>query len=145
MVPILTQAHKQDRASSASTATWLTLGMFVVGLGLAAGLVWISRPLITLLYGAAFEASAEVLAVLSGVLALRCPTIALAALLVAVGWQSPRVGVQAVSAVFNVVLNLIVVQDFGVLGVARVYLASEGLLFLGHVVLFLLWIRRSRH
>ncbi len=99
MVPLLSRGYKQDRAWTARTATWLVVGMLVVGVALAAGLRWAAEPLVTLLYGPEFESSAEVLAVLSGVLAMRCPTIALAALLVAVGWQSARVGVQGVSAV----------------------------------------------
>ena len=144
MVPLLGRGYKQDRAWTARTAAWFAVSMLLVGIALAAGLAWISRPLITILYGTDFQSSAEVLAVLAGVLALRCPTIALSALLVAVGWQSPRVGVQALSAVLNVALNLLVVRGFGVMGVARVYLGTELVLLLGHLGLYLLWIRSQR-
>ena len=96
-----------------------------------------------LLYGAPYQGSGAVLAVLSGVLVLRCPSTALAAALVAVGWQTWRVGAQAVAAILNVVLNLLIVHQFGVMGVAKVYVFTEAILFLGLLSLFILWIRKK--
>ena len=84
------------------------------------------------------------MATLGGALALHCPTIALAAVLVSVGWQVRRVGVQAVAAALNVALTFSFVQRLGVLGVAKVYVASELVLLLGYLGLFILWMRNKK-
>ena len=118
--------------------------MAIVGVVLGVALALASRPLVLLLYGPAYSASAEVLAILGGALALHCPTIALAAVLVSVGWQVRRVGVQAVAAGLNVALNFLLVQRLGVMGVAKVYVASELVLLLGYLGLFVLWMRNEK-
>jgi O-antigen/teichoic acid export membrane protein len=143
MVPILSQGFATDRSWVQQTARRLSLLMTLAGVGLGLGLALAAHPIITLLYGSAFQASGDVLALLSGVLVLRCPTTALAATIVATGWQVPRLGIQAIAAVLNVTLNLLVVHQAGVMGVAKVYLLTEVVLLLGHLGLFLLWMRKE--
>jgi len=144
MVPTLGRSHVRDRVSIRKASVTLILGIAGLGLVLGSTLRLVSRPLILALYGAPFEASAEVLAVLGSVLILRCPNVALAAVLVAIGWQAPRMGVQAVSASLNVGLNMLIVHRLGVMGVARVYVVTEAVLLLGYLGLFLLWVARER-
>ncbi len=144
ILPFLSQVYVQERMQVRQAAFRLIPTTTLVGIGLGAGLAWLSQPLILLLYGEAFRASGDVLAILGGVIALRCPNAALAAILVAVGWQLPRVGVQALSAALNVGLNFLIVHWLGVLGVAKVYVLTEAILLLGYLALFLLWIRRGR-
>jgi O-antigen/teichoic acid export membrane protein len=76
---------------------------------------------------------------LGGVLALRFPNTTLAATLVAIGWQTRRVGVQGLAALFNVVINLALVHQVGVEGVAVIYVITELVLFLGCLALVLRW------
>jgi O-antigen/teichoic acid export membrane protein len=144
MVPILSRSNARSRAWVRRVSLRLLPIMGFVGAALGIALALASRPLVLLLYGPAYSASAEVLAILGGALALHCPTIALAAVLVAVGWQVRRVGVQAVAAALNVALNLLFVQQLGVIGVAKVYVASEFILLLGYLGLFILWMRNRK-
>jgi O-antigen/teichoic acid export membrane protein len=143
MLPILIKGYATDRVWTVRASVRLSLVMVVAGVALGTGLAWLSQPLIDVVYGRSFWASGEVLKLLSDVLVLRCPTIALSAVLVAVGWQTPRVGVQAVAAVLNVALNLLVVHSLGVIGVAQVYVLTEGVLLAGHLGLFLIWLQRK--
>jgi O-antigen/teichoic acid export membrane protein len=143
MLPMLSRRYASHPTWVKRTSLWLTAVMVLLGLGLGLGLAWTSQLLIELLYGRVYGASSSVLALLSNVLVLRCPSIALSATLVAVGWQVPRVGVQAVAAILNVVLNLLVVHPLGVMGVASVYVLTEIVLLMGHLVLFILWLVRT--
>lgn len=144
MLPILSRGYVGDSAWTRRVSVALTLSMAALGLMLGSGLIYLSRPLIHLLYGTSYRASADVLAILGRVLILRCPNMALAAALVAVGWQMPRVGVQALSAALNVSLNLLFVHDLGVTGVAMVYVLTEVILFVGYLGMFLLWMQKEK-
>jgi O-antigen/teichoic acid export membrane protein len=144
MVPILSRGNARSHAWVRRVSLRLLPIMGIVGLVLGIALALISRPLVLLLYGPAYQGSAGVLAILGGALALHCPTIALAAVLVAVGWQVRRVGVQAVAAALNVALTFSFVQRLGVTGVAKVYVASELVLLLGYLGLFILWMRNAK-
>lgn len=143
MVPFLSRGYAGGPGWVKRTSRPLVAGTLLLGVLLGVALALASQPLILLLYGEAFSASANVLAILGGVLVLRCPSMALAAVLVAVGWQVPRVGAQAFAATLNVLLNLLFVHQIGVMGVARVYMLTEAVLFLGYLGLFLVWMRKK--
>jgi O-antigen/teichoic acid export membrane protein len=144
MVPFYGHGDADNGAWVSGSATRLIPGMAVAGIALGIGLALIADPLVSLLYGEAFQASGDVLAILGGVLALRFPNMALAAVLVAVGWQIPRVGAQGVAAALNVALNMLLVHQVGVLGVARIYVLTEGILLLGYLGLFAIWMKKRR-
>lgn len=144
MVPVLSKGYHKDPRQTKRATCLLFLTMAGAGLVLGSMLSILSRPLIHLVYGPGFEPSVDVLSNLGAVLAFRCPNMAMAAVLVAIGWQLPRVGVQAISATLNVLLNLLVVHRLGVMGVARVYILSEAVLFLGCGLILLVWMRREK-
>lgn len=144
MLPILSQFHSQNKQRMIFLSRWLVGLSILGGLIVAGGLIVVSNPLVNLVYGARFAPSAEVLRILSGVLALRFISFALGAIVVAVGWQSYRVIAQALSAGLNVGLNLLIVVSVGIVGVAKVYVASEIVLMLGYLILVLLWQRGER-
>lgn len=144
MVPLLSRTYREHPIQAKRSASLLILAMTLAGLVLGSALSLLSRPLINLIYGAPFEASADVLFDLGAVLAFRCPNVAMAAVLVAVGWQMRRVAMQALSALLNVLLNLLVVHRLGVMGVARVYILSEAILFAGCGVILYLWLRKEQ-
>ncbi len=77
-------------------------------------------------------------------MAARFVSFALGAIVVAVGWQNYRVIAQAISAGLNVGLNLLIVVSAGIVGVAKVYIASEVVLMLGYLFLVLLWQHREK-
>jgi lipopolysaccharide exporter len=142
MVPFLGRQQSRDPASIKGAAVRLVVLTSLLGAFAGLALAAVAHPLVTLLYGKPFEASSSSLALLGGVLALRFPNMTLAAILVAVGWQTRRVAVQAVAAVTNIVVNLLIVHQAGVQGVAVVYVVTELVLFVGCLFLLILWARR---
>jgi O-antigen/teichoic acid export membrane protein len=104
---------------------------FAVGTGLLA------PYLVLWLFGETYTPTTSVLIILSAILLTRSIISPVAAVLVAVGWQSRRVVVQAIAAALNISLNLLVIQHFGIVGVAFVYVITEWVLLGGH--LLLLW------
>jgi O-antigen/teichoic acid export membrane protein len=98
---------------------------------------------VNLLYGPEFAPAAEVLTILALVLGLHCVSFALGAILAAVGRQGPRVAVQAFAAALNIALNLLVIREWGNIGVAWVFVASEVVLVIGYWVLVGRWERAS--
>ena len=103
----------------------LAVGMTVT---LAASAQWLAKTV----YGSDFADSGGVLAILALVLGLRCVTFALAAAIVGAGLQTRRIWAQAVSALLSIVVNLVVVQRWGIEGVAWVYVLTEFVLMLGY-------------
>lgn len=63
----------------------------------------------------------------------------MAAMIVAVGYQKYRVIIQGITAALNVALNIWMVNQFGVTGVAWVYVLSELILLLGYIYLVQRW------
>jgi O-antigen/teichoic acid export membrane protein len=138
MLPILSQLHNRDQDRLVQLSRWFLLASIVGGGIAAVGVIVVAHPLVDFVYGSQFLPSAQVLTILSGVLAARFVSFALAAIIVAVGWQKHRVIVQAVSAVLNVGLNLMIIQR-GIIAVAQVYIVSEVVLMLGYLLLVILW------
>lgn len=143
MLPILSRAHAQHSPALLRLTRQLLGWSTLAGLGLGAMLALVAEPLMRLIYGAQYAESGAVLTIFSGVLALRFVSFALAVLITAVGWQTRRTAVQGVVAVANVGLNLLVVQRWGLPGVATVYLITEFLLMSGYGWLVLRWWRQQ--
>ena len=61
----------------------------------------------------------------------------------AVGWQKYRLTPQAISAIANVILNLYFIPQFGVVGVASVYVVSEIVLTTGYIAQSARWFRSN--
>ena len=142
LVPLWSRLHAtRGRAVWQSARTFL-LGSIGLGIALAASVALLAHPLINFVYGEEFRAAGDVLVVLSAILFLRCLTFVAASLIVAVGWQQQRVGVQALAAALNVGLNVAIVQRLGIVGVAGVYVLSEAVLMLGYLLLIRRWLKQ---
>jgi O-antigen/teichoic acid export membrane protein len=132
MVPVITRAYTRGERQIRMLSVGLILGLTVLGLAMSIVVFGLASPIIAFLYGPAFSASANVLAILSAVLFFKSINYALAAVLTAINLQRERVIAQAFVAFTNVALNLLVVQRYGILGVAIVYVLTETLLCLGY-------------
>lgn len=143
LVPMLSGAERSDSAWLRQTTNRFALLAALTGILLAVAVAWLSPTLIKLLFGASYGSSSEVLRVLSAVIAMRCLSTVFSAGLVAVGWQTNRMGVQGLCAALNVLLNLLFVQRVGVMGVAIIYVVSETVLLFGTAGMFILWTQRQ--
>jgi O-antigen/teichoic acid export membrane protein len=150
MVPVFGRLINQSEVNSSSPApspqhplnsmiAKVMLGGTGLGLMLATAL-WLTAPtLVSLLLGSDYTETGRVLQILSILLVFRAGSFSVAALLVAANQQHKRLVVQAVAAAVNVALNLLIIQQMGIHGVAWVYVLTEALLFLGYVALAWRW------
>ena len=132
MLPVLSRLYPSNPRQMQLTTIRMLFLLSAIGLGLA-GVTILGTPLIIAALGKSFGETLVILRILSILLIFKCPNMGVAALLVATGKQARRVGVQAVSVLFNLTLNLAVVYRFGIRGVAVVYVLTELLLFGGYV------------
>ena len=139
MLPHLSQIYNRNKSEIKKAGFKLFLLSAVLGVLLGVGLIILAYPLVWLIYSAEFAESAPILIILSNVLLFKAMSFALAAILAAVGWQSRRVVIQAVSAIVNIGLNVYIVQIFGIDGVAYVYVLTEFILTTGYLFYFLRW------
>lgn len=143
MLPMISTVHARDPADVRRPA--FRLFLLSAGLGVLLGLTMslAAHPLVWLIFGPDYAASGPILVVLSNVLVFKAISFALAAVLAAVGWQGRRVIVQAGAALFNIAVTLLVVGQFGIEGVAHVYVLTEFLLMAGYLYLLLRWQRTA--
>jgi O-antigen/teichoic acid export membrane protein len=133
MVPVLTRANQTSTLSqSRGLFQKLLLVNVLLGLVLTSTLALAAHQIVRITYGDSFAAAEEVLEILAFVLGLRCVTFAVAAALVASGRQKHRLGAQFVAATTNVLVNLIIIERWGIIGVAWVYVATEAVLLVGY-------------
>ena len=112
----------------------LQLGLqFLTGILMTAALFLVAPFLINLL-GMAYTSSLIILRMMSPLMLLKALNFGLAAILTSSNLQLWRTTAQIVSALFNVVANLIVIGPFGIPGVALVYLLSETILLCGYTL-----------
>lgn len=131
MIPVLSRLYHTNLPQARRT-TLRALGLHTaIGITLGAGLLAIT-PWIVLFLGESYRASLPLLKIFSLLLVLKAITFAFAAVLVATRQQTRRVVVQALAAVLNILLNLMVVFSFGLTGVAWVYVITEAITMLGY-------------
>lgn len=141
MVPVLSRLIVDNNARVQQAIRYTIIALIALGATLWIGLALLARPIIRLTLGGGFAQSGDVLEILSTILFFKSCSFAMATILVAVGWQSRRVIAQAISAVANVVLNLLIVQRWGIAGVAWVYVFTEVALLIGYIALVAWWRR----
>jgi O-antigen/teichoic acid export membrane protein len=124
MVPVLTNLFTNNLGQAWQTAKRGILASGLVGAALSAALAVGAGPLVSLL-GEGFQASTEILRILSVILFFQSLTFMMAAILVASNQQARRTVVQAVAVIFNTLLNLLIIGRLGITGVAYVYAATS--------------------
>jgi O-antigen/teichoic acid export membrane protein len=145
MLPVLRRVEDEKREALRPLAERLMGVSVLLGLGLGALLALAARPVVLLLYGPEYEMTASILRLLSAVLALRCVAFGAGAVLTSAGWQNRRVPIQALAVALNVGLNLIVVERYGLMAVAGVYVLTEMVLLAGYLILLFRWYPTSAH
>ncbi len=143
VLPYLSGTYREDPRRLDLAVRLSLVGYTLLGVGLTFGVLFLAKPVVFLLYGTAYSTTATLLQLLSFIFFFRSLTLSLTATLVAVGLQKKRVLIQGCSALFNILGNLLIVQRFQLVGVALMYVASEGVLTLGYAWLVLRWRRRQ--
>lgn len=125
-LPLLSVAHAGDRHEFWGLLRQALFLSLVVGSLLGVAVLLVSGVAVRLVYGPAFGPTAQVLGILSGVLFARSISLSAAAGLIALDRQVQRVRLQFVTAIFNIVANLILIRYWGIVGAAIVFVLSEG-------------------
>jgi O-antigen/teichoic acid export membrane protein len=108
--------------------------MLILGLPIAAGIFILSDKIILLLYGKAYIESAIALSILSGYLLLKFLNPVTGYTLMSINRQRSRLFSQGLSALINIILNLILIPLYGFAGAAVATLITEIIFFITYTI-----------
>jgi len=120
------------------------IGTIFAGFGISGVVLWMivylfGKPLIVIVLGEQYIFTGDVLAILSPIIFIKSISFALASIIIGANLQKHRVKWQLIVAIFNIGLNLLVVERYGVIGVSFVFVASEFILASGYFVVVQKW------
>jgi O-antigen/teichoic acid export membrane protein len=131
MLPVLSNLYKHYPQQAHKTARRTIYLSLLVGIGLTL-IYFFGAPLLPKLLGQSYMDSVSVLKILSLVLLFKCGSFAFATIMVATNQQAKRTLIQVIAASVNIILNLLIVINYGINGVAFVYVITEIVLFVGY-------------
>ncbi len=131
MVPVLSNLFRHHSHQAIKT-TFRTVALSLsLGIGLTT-VFFLGAPLVVFVLGQSFTGSIAILKILSWIFIFKSGSIAMAAILVATDQQVNRTNIQAIAAILNILMNIFAVTQFGIQGVAYVYVLTEIILFAGY-------------
>jgi len=139
VVPILVRQSTTIPQILNKSLQRLSVGFLGLGILMAFVIFGIGGEVLRLFLGDKFIISSIILKILSPLLIFKSLGFGWAAFLIAVGWQNRRLVPQAISAVINVLANLLFIPKYGIVGAALVYVVSEFILSLGYGALVIQW------
>lgn len=143
-IPHLTRTHQDHPAMLKRQLAQMTAVLVAAGSGVALFVGLFGPMLVDLLLRQSYQASGDLLRALSAVLFFKSISVGCAALLVAVGRQRQRLLPQLISAGANLLLNLWAIPQWGAMGAAWVYVASEVILAAGYAARVVQFFRGNR-
>lgn len=141
LVPILTNIFLNTPKRFPGAVRQMGFIYLGTGLFLASITALVLSPTISILLGARYINTGQLVLLMSPILLLKSLSFAGATYLVVVGKQVKRVWVQLVSAILNVGLNFVVIPVYGSFGAGVVYLISELVLAAGYLIMALYYYR----
>ncbi|MEM4360507.1 MAG: oligosaccharide flippase family protein, partial [Candidatus Bilamarchaeaceae archaeon] len=103
VVPYLSGVYREDPERLKTVVHSSIVWHGLLGLGMTLTIILSARPLVLLIYGDKYLLTGKLLQILSFISFVRCLTLILAAILIAIGQQKQRVIVQLLAAIFNLV------------------------------------------
>ncbi|MFC1923028.1 oligosaccharide flippase family protein [Chloroflexota bacterium] len=142
IVPVLSNlfaSHVEQAWLTAKRALGLLL---IIGIGLFVA-IFFGAELLVLILGQSYSESQEILQLLSIIILFQSINYGTAAILVATNQQAKRTAVQFIAVSINVILNLLVIDRLGLIGVAYVYIITEIVLMIGYAFLVVRYRRKT--
>ncbi len=133
-IPNLSRKYQDERRTFWKFGIVQTIAQGISGAILAMLIFQFAPIIIRAAFGAAYWQSGVVFRLMSPILFVKSLNFALGAILTAGGYQTWRTTTQVISALFNLIANLIIVIPIGILGVIWVYIFSEILLLIGYSI-----------
>jgi O-antigen/teichoic acid export membrane protein len=135
VIPSLSRWLKKntDRFIELSRKSFLIVSL--IGIVISLGIAILGKPATNFFLGERFFTSGELMVRLSPIPFLKCMEFGFAAIIVAANKQRTRLIPQAITAILNLVLNLIIIPRNGAVGAAAVYVATEVILFVSYGII----------
>ena len=113
--------------------------LYIIGIPVSIGIFMLSKDILNFLYGAKYAAAAIALQIISLYLFLKFINFLMGTVLSSIDQQNKRMLGQGVTAVLNVMLNLLLIPSIGFAGAALATLITEIFLF----VIYYMFVSRS--
>lgn len=130
MTPALAREHASEPQRVHQWVRSAIVGTTLIAMPIAVGGGLLAGPIITLLYGAAFTPAGAALAILCWDVPLVLLLAMAGNITTAIGQEHPAARIYFVSAVANVVLNLIFIPRFGMIGASWITILTDALITL---------------
>lgn len=146
LIPYYSKEISNNKSLSLKKVLKQVLLIFTVtGFALSLVLFVGGEFLVTLILGSKYLETGRILVVLSPIMLIKSISFGLALLIVITGNQKKRLLPQLVIALFNIVINILLIPKFGIFGVAWVYSLSELGLMLGYLNISLRTLRSQKY
>ena len=140
IIPSLSRWFK----SNTDMAKKSILLLSTIGIVMSLSIACLSEPATNLLLGDKYALSGNLMVRLSPILFLKCLEFSFAAVIVAANKQKSRLIPQALAAIVNFGLNLILIPRLGEFGAAAVYLTTEIILFFSYGIIAINTLKTTR-
>ncbi|NLE83210.1 MAG: oligosaccharide flippase family protein [Chloroflexi bacterium] len=131
-IPSLSRWFKNNTDKFVDLAKKAILLLSVIGVIMSLSIALLGKPATALLLGEDYAVSGDLMVRLSPILLLKCLEFGFAAIIVAANKQKSRLIPQAIAAIVNVGLNLVLIPRLAEFGAAAVYLTTEVILFVSY-------------
>lgn len=131
-IPSLSRWFKNNTDKFVDLAKKAILLLSVIGIIMSLSIALLGKPATALLLGEDYAVSGDLMVRLSPILLLKCLEFGFAAIIVAANKQKSRLIPQAMAAIVNVGLNLVLIPCLAEFGAAAVYLTTEVILFVSY-------------
>ena len=135
VIPSLSRWLKEKSDKFVELARKLILLVLIMGIAMSLATSLLGKPATGILLGDRYSKSGELMVRLSPILLLKCLEFGFAAIIVAANNQKSRLIPQAIAALLNVGLNLVLIPRLGEFGAASVYLVTEIVLFVSYGII----------
>ncbi len=135
VIPSLSRWLKEKSDKFVELARKLILLVLIMGIAMSLATSLLGKPATGILLGDRYSKSGELMVRLSPILLLKCLEFGFAAIIVAANKQKSRLIPQAIAALLNVGLNLVLIPRLGEFGAASVYLVTEIVLFVSYGII----------
>jgi O-antigen/teichoic acid export membrane protein len=142
ILPILSNQFNHNSMlawKTAKRATWLFV---ILGAAIAIMIGFLAQ-FTTVLLGSSYSASQEIVLILSIILFFHAIIVAMTNILIATDQQAKRAIIQTAAVIFNIVLDVVVVQWAGIRGAAWGYVITEVFMLIGLTFLVISFKSRS--
>lgn len=142
LLPIFTRLFIEKSRKFIPAVTLVIIGAIISGTLLWLGIVTMGYPIVHLLLGQRYDASATFFAALAPVFIIKFLSLSAVTLLITINYQKKRIVPQSIGVTLKVVLTILVFSRYQVIGIIFVYIFSELITLAGYLILLFKWYKK---